>query len=39
MMYIAISFIVGILIGWGLLKMFIELSDKEKYENNNNKYR
>ena len=29
MLYIAISFIVGILIGVGLLKMFIELS-KEK---------
>ena len=38
MIYITISFIVGILFGFGLLKMFIELSDTEKNERNNTKY-
>tara|TARA_R110000868_G_scaffold371378_2_gene634923 strand:+ start:10758 stop:10877 length:120 start_codon:yes stop_codon:yes gene_type:complete len=35
MLYIAISFIVGFLIGIGLLKMFVELS-KEKDNGTNN---
>ena len=34
MLYIAISFVVGLLIGIGLLKMFVELSKEKDNEIN-----
>lgn len=34
MFYIFISFVVGFLIGLGLLKMFVELSKEKDNENN-----